>query len=215
MARLAQQPSSGIVKTCPLCEEQFECAQGQPGCWCEAVVLGRQTLADIRAVAYGCVCPSCLSGFAARERARRDSGAGGAGGADGNRAAATWAKALPHSAVRSRGVSALWAFIALVFLAGALLVGLATGAASIGPTSIIASVLSHFQIFHVSSPLSSVDEAILWQVRAPRVVLAAVVGGILAGAGSAYQGAFRKSLADPCLLGVAAGACPRWKLSVS
>lgn len=203
MARLAQQPSSGIVKTCPLCEEQFECAQGQPGCWCEAVVLGRQTLADIRAVAYGCVCPNCLSGFAARERARRDSGAGGA---DGNRAAATWAKALPHSAVRSRGVSALWAFIALVFLAGALLVGLATGAASIGPTSIIASVLSHFQIFHVSSPLSSVDEAILWQVRAPRVVLAALVGGMLAVAGSAYQGVFRNPLADPYLLGVAAGA---------
>jgi cobalamin transport system permease protein len=47
---------------------------------------------------------------------------------------------------------------------------------------------------------------VLWQLRAPRVVLAALVGGMLAIAGSAYQGAFRNPLADPYLLGVAAGA---------
>lgn len=203
MARLTQPPSSGIVKTCPLCDEQFECAQGQPGCWCEAVVLGRQTLADIRAVAYGCVCHSCLSGFAARERARRNSDLDGP---DENKPPAIWAKAIPHAAVRSRGVSAVWASVALGFLAGALLLGLGTGAASIGPASIVASLLSHFHVFHVASPLSSVDDAILWQIRAPRVVLAALVGGMLAVAGSAYQGVFRNPLADPYLLGVAAGA---------
>jgi iron complex transport system permease protein len=87
-----------------------------------------------------------------------------------------------------------------------LLVALAIGPAAIGPGSIIGSVLSHLQVFHVSAPLSSVDEAILWQVRAPRVVLAALVGGMLAVAGSAYQGVFRNPLADPYLLGVAAGA---------
>jgi iron complex transport system permease protein len=37
-------------------------------------------------------------------------------------------------------------------------------------------------------------------------VLAALVGGMLAIAGSAYQGSFRNPLADPYLLGVAAGA---------
>jgi len=51
-----------------------------------------------------------------------------------------------------------------------------------------------------------VQEAILWQLRAPRVVAAALVGGMLAIAGSAYQGVFRNPLADPYLLGVAAGA---------
>jgi iron complex transport system permease protein len=61
-------------------------------------------------------------------------------------------------------------------------------------------------VFHISTPLGRVDEAILWQVRAPRVVLAALVGGMLAIAGSAYQGVFRNPLADPYLLGVAAGA---------
>ena len=59
---------------------------------------------------------------------------------------------------------------------------------------------------HVRSSLDSVQEAILWQLRAPRVVAAALVGGMLAIAGSAYQGVFRNPLADPYLLGVAAGA---------
>ena len=40
----------------------------------------------------------------------------------------------------------------------------------------------------------------------PRVVLAALVGGTLALAGATYQGVFRNPLADPYLLGVAAGA---------
>lgn len=203
MARLAQQTSSRITKTCPLCGKQFGCTQGQPGCWCEEVVLRRETLAKIRAVTDKCICPACLSAFAETER-------GSLGGkvdpASENRVAATWAKALPHAAVRSRGVSTLWAVITLLFLAAALLLGLATGAASIGAASITASVLSHLQVFHVSSPLSSVNDAILWQVRAPRVVLSALVGGMLAVAGSAYQGVFRNPLADPYLLGVAAGA---------
>jgi iron complex transport system permease protein len=203
MAGPAPQTSARITKTCPLCGKQFGCAQGQPGCWCEAVVLRRETLSEIRATADGCICPTCLSGFAEKERARHEGNAGVAGEKN---TGATWAKALPHSAVRSRGVTTLWALIALAFLAGALLVGLATGAASIGPMSIVASVFSHLQVFHVSTPLGSVDEAILWQVRAPRVVLAAMVGGMLAIAGSAYQGVFRNPLADPYLLGVAAGA---------
>jgi iron complex transport system permease protein len=77
---------------------------------------------------------------------------------------------------------------------------------SIGPWAILESALSHVPLLGVHSHLSSVDSAIVWQVRAPRVVLAALVGGMLAIAGSAYQGAFRNPLADPYLLGVAAGA---------
>ncbi len=40
----------------------------------------------------------------------------------------------------------------------------------------------------------------------PRVVLAALVGGMLSLAGATYQGVFRNPLVDPYLLGVAAGA---------
>ncbi|TME58164.1 MAG: iron ABC transporter permease, partial [Chloroflexi bacterium] len=45
-----------------------------------------------------------------------------------------------------------------------------------------------------------------WSLRIPRVVLGAIVGGMLAIAGAAYQGVFRNPLADPYLLGAAAGA---------
>ena len=191
------------TKTCPLCGEEFECAQGRPGCWCESVVLATETLAEIRAAAEGCICPPCLSGFAEKQRARVDGDVPNAGRSTGP---STWAKAIPHPIVRARGISPLWAGAALVFLAGALLLGLATGPAQIPSPSIVGSVLSHLPILHFTSPLRTVDEAIVWQVRAPRVVLAALVGGMLSVAGSAYQGVFRNPLADPYLLGVAAGA---------
>lgn len=50
------------------------------------------------------------------------------------------------------------------------------------------------------------SDTIIWRIRLPRVLLAAVVGGSLALAGVAYQGIFRNPLADPYLLGVASGA---------
>jgi iron complex transport system permease protein len=203
MVEPGKQTANRIPKACSGCGRRFGCAQGEPGCWCEAVVLRRETLAEIRAVATDCICPACLSAFAEKDHAEREAATEVTAK---NSNATIWAKALPHSAVRSRGVSAVWGFIALAFLAGALLVALAIGPAAIGPGSIIGSVLSHLQVFHVPARLSSVDEAILWQVRAPRVVLAALVGGMLAVAGSAYQGVFRNPLADPYLLGVAAGA---------
>jgi iron complex transport system permease protein len=46
----------------------------------------------------------------------------------------------------------------------------------------------------------------VWQIRMPRVVLAALVGAMLSVAGASYQGVFRNPLVDPYLLGVAAGA---------
>lgn len=56
------------------------------------------------------------------------------------------------------------------------------------------------------SPLSTHEATILWQLRVPRVAVAGLVGAALASAGAAYQGVFRNPLADPYLLGVAAGA---------
>jgi iron complex transport system permease protein len=108
--------------------------------------------------------------------------------------------------IHARGVPLVWALCVGVFLAGSLIVGLGIGPVRIGPGAIAESALSHVPFLHVHSSLDSVQEAILWQLRAPRVVAAALVGGMLAIAGSAYQGVFRNPLADPYLLGVAAGA---------
>ena len=49
-------------------------------------------------------------------------------------------------------------------------------------------------------------ESIVWQMRLPRVLTAALVGGALALAGAIYQGVFRNPLAEPYLLGSASGA---------
>lgn len=53
---------------------------------------------------------------------------------------------------------------------------------------------------------ASADGIILWELRLPRTLLAALVGAALAGAGGLAQGLFRNPLADPGLLGVSAGA---------
>lgn len=62
----------------------------------------------------------------------------------------------------------------------------------------------------VTGGMISVDEVtryqIIWQIRAPRVLLAAVVGAGLAAAGAAIQALVRNPLADPYILGISSGA---------
>jgi iron complex transport system permease protein len=58
----------------------------------------------------------------------------------------------------------------------------------------------------IDSGLTPTEWSIVWNIRAPRVVLAALVGSTLSLAGASYQGVFRNPLVDPYLLGVAAGA---------
>lgn len=54
--------------------------------------------------------------------------------------------------------------------------------------------------------VSAVERTILLEVRVPRVLLAAVLGGALAVAGVAFQALLRNPLADPYVLGVSGGA---------
>jgi iron complex transport system permease protein len=57
-----------------------------------------------------------------------------------------------------------------------------------------------------TSGLDPAGETILWTVRLPRVLLAALVGGGLAVVGAALQAVFRNPMADSGLLGVGSGA---------
>ena len=82
--------------------------------------------------------------------------------------------------------------------------GLVIGPTSISTSRILGDVFSHVGIGH--STLSSLQSTIVWQLRAPRMVLGLLAGAMLAVAGGTYQGVFRNPLADPYLLGVAAGA---------
>lgn len=56
------------------------------------------------------------------------------------------------------------------------------------------------------APLDPTRETILWSVRLPRVLAAALVGGGLAAVGAVLQAVFRNPMADSGLLGVGPGA---------
>src|SRR5215475_11290344 len=120
--------------------------------------------------------------------------------------AATAGRAETAPRVEARGVGFRAGLVTFAFLVAALAVGLAVGPVHVGVGSILRSALSYVPFLHVHQPLDAVDRAVIWQLRAPRVVLAALVGGMLAIAGASYQGVFRNPLCDPYLLGVAGGA---------
>jgi iron complex transport system permease protein len=94
------------------------------------------------------------------------------------------ASTMPARATTAR-TTGWWIALGIVVLAAALVLG-----AMIGP----------------AGRISSANWAIVWNIRLPRVVLAALVGAMLSTAGASYQGVFRNPLVDPYLLGVAAGA---------
>ena len=100
--------------------------------------------------------------------------------------------------------TSFWLIGAVGFALAALVVGALVGPVDIGVGGVLQGTFAH--AFGLKSPLSAADDAILWQVRLPRVILGAIVGATLALAGAAYQGVFRNPLADPYLLGAAAGA---------
>jgi iron complex transport system permease protein len=99
-----------------------------------------------------------------------------------------------------------WTIGSAVVLVLALLVGVTIGPA--GPVwwRVPLAILDHLPWVHIHSGVSSMDWSIIWQIRMPRVLLAALVGSTLSVAGASYQGVFRNPLVDPYLLGVAAGA---------
>ncbi len=99
-----------------------------------------------------------------------------------------------------------WTVGGVAALVVALLAGLALGPVGIAPAAMVGDLASRLPLTNIQSPLSRVEASVLWELRAPRVALGAIVGGTLAVAGGAYQAVFRNPLADPYLLGVAAGA---------
>jgi iron complex transport system permease protein len=99
-----------------------------------------------------------------------------------------------------------WIPAAAVAMCAALLLGAMVGPA--GPTwwRVPLALLDRLPLISLDSGLSPREWTIIWQIRMPRVVLAALVGATLSLSGACYQGVFRNPLVDPYLLGVAAGA---------
>jgi iron complex transport system permease protein len=86
-----------------------------------------------------------------------------------------------------------------------LLAALSLGSVRLPALAVLRSALAHAG-WPGAAPLDEVHEVILWSVRLPRVLIAALVGGGLAAVGASLQSLFRNPLADAGLLGVGPGA---------
>lgn len=113
---------------------------------------------------------------------------------------------MTGDALRPARLPVGWLVAALGILVAAMLAGVLIGPVDLGAGAILRSVLDRLPFVSFDTGLSERELAIIWELRMPRVVLGALVGSMLAVAGGAYQGVFRNPLADPYLLGVAAGA---------
>ena len=88
----------------------------------------------------------------------------------------------------------------------ALSLALARGSVPLPFASVASSIGSTLGLPAFAPPLEPPVQAILWTVRLPRVLLAALVGGGLAVVGAVLQSVFRNPMADSGLLGVGSGA---------
>ncbi len=103
---------------------------------------------------------------------------------------------------RARALTA--ASVLLIALGASLICAVAMGPADISPSEVAVSIWSH--LTGAESPLSATRDAIIWELRVPRALTAAVVGGGLAICGAVMQALTRNPLADPYLLGLSSGA---------
>ncbi len=94
--------------------------------------------------------------------------------------------------------------VLVIALMVSVLVSIGIGPARIAPAEVAATVWAH--LTGGAPPLSATQDAIVWQLRVPRVLVAVVVGGGLALCGAVMQALTRNPLADPYLLGLSSGA---------
>jgi len=90
-------------------------------------------------------------------------------------------------------------------LVGLVVVGIGTGAVSLSPGQVLAVLAEPLGIV-LPWQFDAQQQAVVLAIRLPRVLLAGLVGAVLATAGAAMQGLFRNPLADPGLVGVSGGA---------
>lgn len=124
---------------------------------------------------------------------------------------------VPHDCLgyaRRRWASIIW----LTGLSAVLLV-VVVCACGIGPVAVppltVARIVGHHAVGAPAvADWTSAQDAIVWRVRVPRVLLGALVGAGLAVSGAVLQSVVRNVLADPHILGVTSGASTGAALSL-
>lgn len=95
--------------------------------------------------------------------------------------------------------------IAVLALLSAMVVAVGLGPLSLPPGDVLQLLGSRIGIAEAQE-ISAAESSVVWDIRLPRVLLAAVVGASLAIAGAALQGLFGNSLADAGVIGITSGA---------
>ena len=97
--------------------------------------------------------------------------------------------------------------ILIVLLLGIIIIALHLGTIKVPVLGGLQSIWQGLGIpVTVTNPLEPEQEAVLWYIRMPRILIGLMVGGSLALAGAVMQGIFSNPLADPGIMGVSAGA---------
>lgn len=104
------------------------------------------------------------------------------------------------------GRTTMWLLGATALLVCSVLAGAMFGSAGPTPWRVPLAIIEHLPLVDFDSGVSETQWNLIWTIRFPRVLLAALVGGMLSLGGASYQGVFRNPLVDPYLLGAAAGA---------
>jgi iron complex transport system permease protein len=91
-------------------------------------------------------------------------------------------------------------------LAVAVVAGIAWGAVPLPPGTVLGVLARHLGVPGVAATWPPAQDAIVWQLRVPRVLAGALVGAALATSGALFQGLFRNPMADPYVLGISSGA---------
>lgn len=90
-------------------------------------------------------------------------------------------------------------FALSVLLAGVMFLGISAGSTGSNFGDVWRSLL-------MNNSADSVLEAIIWKIRLPRVMLAALVGATLSLGGLVFQALLRNPLAEPYILGISGGS---------
>jgi iron complex transport system permease protein len=93
-----------------------------------------------------------------------------------------------------------------VLLGVSVLLAVAVGAVWISPWTSLRLIAWKLHAAGYPRGVPSSTSVILFQLRLPRVLLAALVGASLAAAGAVFQALFRNPMADPAIIGVSSGA---------
>ena len=112
---------------------------------------------------------------------------------------------LPKVATRPRTRAWRLAVAGILVAVLASVLGVMLGTVAVPVADSLAVLVDHL-VPGATSTVSAATDAIVWDLRVPRVLTALVVGAALGVAGATFQGLLRNPLADPYVLGTASGA---------